>query len=62
VHVALLGLGLSRDAALVAGFAAALALRGAALTWSWSLPRYRPRVARSYEQEPIRPMGADPEA
>jgi uncharacterized membrane protein YeiH len=52
VLVALLALGAPRDAAVVAGLAAAFGLRGAALTWHWSLPRYKPRLARSYEQEP----------
>ena len=51
VLVALLELGAPRDAAVTAGLAAAFGLRGAALTWQWSLPRYKPRVARSYEQE-----------
>jgi uncharacterized membrane protein YeiH len=41
-----------RDAAAVAGFLAAFGLRGAALHRQWSLPRYRPRPARSYEQQP----------
>jgi uncharacterized membrane protein YeiH len=50
VLVALHGLGLPRDLSAPAGFVAALALRGAALTRQWSLPRYRPRPARSYEQ------------
>jgi uncharacterized membrane protein YeiH len=49
VLVALQGLGVERDAAAMAGFAAAFGLRGAALTWRWSLPRYKPRLARSYE-------------
>jgi uncharacterized membrane protein YeiH len=38
----------SRDTAVVAGFLAAFGLRGAALHHRWSLPRYRPRPARSY--------------
>jgi len=42
--VALIGLTVPRDGALVAGFALAFALRGAALRWSWSFPRYRPRA------------------
>jgi uncharacterized membrane protein YeiH len=49
VLVALQSVGAERDAAVIAGFAAAFALRGAALTWHWSLPRYKPRVARSYD-------------
>lgn len=43
------GLGLSRDLAVASGIGAAFALRGAALTWKWSLPRYKPRQARSYD-------------
>jgi uncharacterized membrane protein YeiH len=34
------------DMAMVAGFAAGLALRAAALHLGWSLPRYKPRPAR----------------
>jgi uncharacterized membrane protein YeiH len=43
VFVASSGLGFSREAALGAGISAGFALRGAALHWGWSLPRYRPR-------------------
>jgi uncharacterized membrane protein YeiH len=46
VFVALLGAGLPREIALGAAFAACLALRGAALHWGWSLPRYRARDPR----------------
>jgi uncharacterized membrane protein YeiH len=49
VLVALDGLGVPRDLAVTAAFAAAFALRGAALTWRWTLPRYKPREARSYD-------------
>ncbi len=52
VFVAALSVGLGRDPAAVAGFLAALVLRCAALERRWSLPRYRPRPARSYEQGP----------
>jgi uncharacterized membrane protein YeiH len=48
--VASLGLGLPRAAAAGLGFAAALALRGAALQRGWSLPRYRPRPGRTPEE------------
>jgi hypothetical protein len=34
---------------LLAGFAAAFALRGLALSRGWSLPTYKPRVARRPE-------------
>ena len=50
--VALIGLGVSREAALVAGFLAGLLVRGAALHWSWSLPRYRPRPGRDPKDIP----------
>lgn len=33
--------GLSRESALIGGFTLALLVRGAALRWGWSLPRYR---------------------
>jgi uncharacterized membrane protein YeiH len=46
VFVALIGLGSMRDIALGAAFVAALALRGAALHWGWSLPRYKAREPR----------------
>jgi uncharacterized membrane protein YeiH len=44
VFVSLEGLGFSRDAAAGTAFAAALALRSAALYWNLSLPRYRSRT------------------
>jgi uncharacterized membrane protein YeiH len=50
VLVGLQRLGAPRDIAAAAALASAFALRGAALTWRWSLPRYKPRQARSYEQ------------
>ena len=50
--VALTGLGVSREAALAAGFLAGLLVRGAALHWSWSLPRYRPRPGRDPKDIP----------
>jgi uncharacterized membrane protein YeiH len=46
VFVGLIGLGLPREIALGAAFAACLALRGAALHWGWSLPRYKARDPR----------------
>jgi uncharacterized membrane protein YeiH len=46
VFVALIGVGLPREIALGAAFAACLALRGAALHWGWSLPRYKARDPR----------------
>jgi uncharacterized membrane protein YeiH len=42
-------LAMPRDAALLAGFSSALALRGLALRNGWSLPVYRPREARRPE-------------
>jgi uncharacterized membrane protein YeiH len=47
VFVAALALGLTHPIALVSGFAAGLVLRAAALTWGWSLPRYRSRPAKN---------------
>ncbi len=47
VFVAALALGLTHPMALVSGFAAGLVLRAAALTWGWSLPRYRSRPAKN---------------
>jgi uncharacterized membrane protein YeiH len=46
VFVALIGLGLAREIAVGVSFAAALALRGTALHWGWSLPRYKARDPR----------------
>src|SRR4051794_20889910 len=42
VLVGLQRLGAPRDIAAAAALASAFALRGAALTWRWSLPRYKP--------------------
>ncbi|HEX8164276.1 MAG TPA: trimeric intracellular cation channel family protein [Beijerinckiaceae bacterium] len=39
--------GLSREAALGGGLAAGFTLRGLALHYGWSLPRYRPRAGRA---------------
>jgi uncharacterized membrane protein YeiH len=50
VFVTLSGLGLSREIALGAGLAAGFALRGAALHWGWSLPRYRPRPGQTPDE------------
>jgi uncharacterized membrane protein YeiH len=41
---------LPREVAIGTGLAAGLALRGAALHWGWSLPRYRPRQAGSVDE------------
>ncbi|MCP1337831.1 trimeric intracellular cation channel family protein [Futiania mangrovi] len=46
LYVALAAAGVAREVALCAGFAAGFGLRGAALTWNWTLPRYRPRPGR----------------
>jgi uncharacterized membrane protein YeiH len=51
VFVALSSLGLSREIALAAGFTAGFALRGTALHWGWSLPRYRQRPGREPETD-----------
>jgi uncharacterized membrane protein YeiH len=50
VFVASSGVGFSREAALCAGLTAGFALRGAALHWGWSLPRYRPRPCRESDE------------
>jgi uncharacterized membrane protein YeiH len=39
-------LGLPREVAILVGLVAGFALRGAALHWGWSLPRYKPRAGR----------------
>jgi uncharacterized membrane protein YeiH len=48
--VALSGAGLGREAALGAGLAAGLAVRGTALLRGWSLPRYRERPGRPLDE------------
>ena len=40
---------MAREPALLAGFIAALVLRGLAMRYGWSLPVYKPRVARRAE-------------
>lgn len=45
VFVALTRMEVARELAMGAAFAAGFTLRGAALTWGWSLPRYRERGA-----------------
>lgn len=45
--VALHYLGLSREVAISASVLAGVALRGGALLWGWSLPRYHPRPPRA---------------
>ena len=40
---------MAREPALLAGFMAALVLRGLAMRYGWSLPVYKPRVARRAE-------------
>lgn len=45
--VALHALGLSREVAVSASVLLGVILRGGALTWGWSLPRYRPRPPRA---------------
>lgn len=42
--------GLTREYALASGFLAGFAIRAAALRWSWSLPRYRPRPGRRKDE------------
>lgn len=50
VFVALALLGAGREVAMGAGIAAGFALRGAALTFGWTAPRYKPRPGRSPEE------------
>lgn len=50
LFVTLRELGVGHDPALVLGFAAAFALRGAAIHWRLSLRRYRPRPGRTPEE------------
>lgn len=45
--VALHALGLSREVAISASVLLGVALRGGALLWGWSLPRYHPRPPRA---------------
>jgi|SRR5512132_41396 uncharacterized membrane protein YeiH len=44
--ILLIGIGVPREGALISGFMVVLLVRGAALRWDWSLPRYRPRPGR----------------
>lgn len=48
--VACTAAGLPREAAIVAGLATGLAVRGAAILRGWSLPRYRERPGRTLEE------------
>lgn len=54
VFVALHQLGVPRDLAILAGIAAAFALRAAAILRGWSLPTYRARPGRDYPEVPRR--------
>ena len=48
--VALMGIGVGREIALVTGLAVGLLVRGAALRYGWSLARYRERPGRRLDQ------------
>jgi len=50
VFVGLAAAGAPREVAIGAGLAAGFGLRGAALAFGWSLPRYRPRPGRSPDE------------
>lgn len=50
MFVALDALGADREIAIGAGIAAGFALRGAALAFGWTVPRYRPRPGRSPDE------------
>lgn len=52
VVVSLDHFGVIREVALVLGFASAMTLRAAGLTWGLSLPRYRPRPGRDSDEHP----------
>ena len=42
--------GLPREVSILLGFCAGLLVRGAALHWGWSLPRYRGRPGRTLDE------------
>jgi len=46
VFVLCISLGLPRDISIASGFAVGVLVRGAALIWGWTLPRYRPRPGK----------------
>ncbi|WP_406857348.1 trimeric intracellular cation channel family protein [Alsobacter sp. KACC 23698] len=50
LFVALSLAGLPREISVLLGFGAGLLVRGAALHWGWSLPRYRGRPGRTLEE------------
>lgn len=50
VFVAAVGLGAGREVAIALGVVAGFALRGAALSQGWSLPRYRERPGRTLDE------------
>src|SRR5215213_9740077 len=52
VFVVLSSFGLGRESALGAGLLAGLVVRGMALRWGWSLPRYRDRPGRTLDRRP----------
>jgi len=49
LYVGLTGIGIDRTTAMALSGIAAFALRGAALTFGWALPVYRPRAGREIE-------------
>lgn len=44
-------LGVGREIAVSAAFLVGVALRGGAIRYGWSLPRYRPRQGRAYQDQ-----------
>ena len=50
VFIVLSAYGLGRESALGAGLLAGLVVRGMALRWGWSLPRYRARPEHAGEE------------
>ena len=50
IFVAMAGLNFEREIALGAGLSVGFLVRGLALQWGWSLPRYRERAGRSLDE------------
>jgi len=52
MFVVLSSFGLGRESAIGAGLLTGLVVRGMALQWGWSLPRYRERPGRTLDRRP----------
>ncbi|MEM6499622.1 MAG: TRIC cation channel family protein, partial [Pseudomonadota bacterium] len=46
VFVLCISLGVPREMSIASGFVVGVVVRGAALIWGWTLPRYRPRPGK----------------